>query len=90
MNMPSLKEVQGECQKCGAVWRANSYESRQHECLGQPKPGAYRWSNFFGSYVELLRYIDDEHFYFQVVNHRGFSSWNKSPFHILPLRKPGT
>jgi hypothetical protein len=88
--MPSMAELQGECSRCGAIWRANTPEARHHECLGLPKPGAYRWSNFFGSYIELVKYVSDARFYFQVVNHRASSYWNKSEFHLLPLRKPGT
>lgn len=86
----SLRELTGECSRCGAIWRAQTPEARHHECLGLPKPGAYRWSDFFGSYIELRNYVSDARFYFQVVNHRSFSSWNKSPFHILPKRKAGT
>jgi hypothetical protein len=90
-NMPSMYEITGQCERCGAIYRSNTSEARRHECLGQPKPGAYRWSNFFGSYIELKDYKSDEHFMFQVVNFRNFGiARNKSPFHMLPLRKPGT
>lgn len=33
-----------------------------------PRPGDRRWSNFFGSNIEMLRYEHDNCYYFKVLS----------------------
>jgi hypothetical protein len=57
-----------------------------------PAPGDRKWSNFFGSYIELESYEDDDHYFFRVLDHRspyfGRVLRNQSPWHILPISRP--
>lgn len=70
------------------VERADVIESKAQE--REPQPGDRRWSNFFGSYIVMVRYERDDHYVFRVLTgrHAGLEARNRSNWSILPLRRP--
>jgi len=53
----------------------------------RPKAGEKRWSDYFGEYVYLTTFIDDDHWYFRLGNSlRNYKS--QSLWSMMPLDKP--
>jgi hypothetical protein len=55
-----------------------------------PAPGDRRWSNYFGSYIEMVHYSSDNQYWFGVLAgpHAGRTYKNLTRWSILPLTKP--
>lgn len=68
-------------------WRAAVFKRPEPvpETPGRPRPGARRWSPFFGRNIELVAFTDDDHWIFRVdgepahVTLKNQTPWSQMP-----------